>query len=135
VIVDLDDVVWRGRPTTPDEIDLIPDAITTIDTWDREGRIVVATAWQPAIATGEMTDAAMVGLISALRERIPAIRAVAYCPHPAGPPICWCRKPLPGMGLVLARDHDLDLSRSIHAGRSAADRGFASRLGMTFVTI
>jgi hypothetical protein len=36
------------------------------------------------------------------------------------------------MGLVLARDHDLDLARSIHVGRSAADRGFAARLGMTF---
>jgi hypothetical protein len=37
------------------------------------------------------------------------------------------------MGLVLARKHGLDLAASIHVGRAAADRTFATRLGVTFV--
>ncbi|HVV88030.1 MAG TPA: hypothetical protein VHE35_33545, partial [Kofleriaceae bacterium] len=58
---------------------------------------------------------------------------IATCWHPAGPPRCWCRKPFPGLGLLLARAHGLALARSIHAGRGPADRGFAARLGAAYV--
>jgi hypothetical protein len=81
------------------------------------GWIVAATAWNP---TEEQLRCA--GGIE-----------VAACMHPGGPPACWCRKPMPGLGLVLARAHDLDLTASVHVGDGAADRGFASRLGMRFV--
>jgi hypothetical protein len=37
------------------------------------------------------------------------------------------------MGLILARNHGLDLPASVHVGRGPADRGFAARLGMRFV--
>jgi hypothetical protein len=36
------------------------------------------------------------------------------------------------MGLVLARDHDVDLARSFHLGHSPADRTFATRLGLRY---
>lgn len=36
----------------------------------------------------------------------------AVCPHPGGPPTCWCRPPLPGLVLERARTHTLALSRS-----------------------
>jgi aryl-alcohol dehydrogenase-like predicted oxidoreductase/predicted kinase len=85
------------------------------------GWVVVGTAWRPAEAAAAPAAAAGVD--------------VAVCPHPAGPPVCWCRKPLPGLGLVLARKHELDLGRSVHVGRGPADRGFAARLGVRFVEI
>jgi histidinol phosphatase-like enzyme len=126
VIVELDGVVWRGRPVTPDAIELVAGASERLAAWNRAGWTVVATAWMP--------DAADAGaMIAAVRARVPALGAVARCTHPAGPPVCWCRKPLPGMGLVLARDHDLDLARSIHVGTGPADRTFATRLGMAYV--
>lgn len=52
------------------------------------------------------------------------------CTHPAGPPVCWCRKPLPGLVLEAAMKHGIDLSQSIIVGDSAADRTMAARLGM-----
>ena len=36
----------------------------------------------------------------------------AVCPHPGGPPICWCRPPLPGLVLEHARNLKLSLTRS-----------------------
>jgi aryl-alcohol dehydrogenase-like predicted oxidoreductase/predicted kinase len=86
------------------------------DAWRNGGWLVVGTAWRPD--GGDVP-----------RD----IDDVAVCPHPAGPPICWCRKPLPGLGLLLARRHGIDLARSIHVGAGAADKGFAARLGMRFV--
>ena len=56
-----------------------------------------------------------------------------YCAHPAGPPICWCRKPLPGLPLEFAVPRGVDLGRSISVGRAQADRTQAQRLGIRYV--
>lgn len=60
---------------------------------------------------------------------------VLVCPHPAGPPICWCRRPLPGLVLDAARRHGLAPDRSLVVSRAAADRTMAERLGMAFVLL
>jgi aryl-alcohol dehydrogenase-like predicted oxidoreductase/adenylate kinase family enzyme len=57
------------------------------------------------------------------------------CPHPAGPPICWCRPPLPGLPLAFAREHDVDPGRSILVGTSAAHRTLATTLGARYVSV
>jgi hypothetical protein len=126
VIVELDDIVWTGRPTTPAAIRIVDGAAAQLAAWDRAGWLVLGTTWMP-----DAPDP--VAVIAALRDRLPVIRAIAHCTHPAGPPVCWCRKPLPGMGLVLAREHELDLAGSFHLGRSPADRTFATRLGIRYV--
>jgi aryl-alcohol dehydrogenase-like predicted oxidoreductase len=59
----------------------------------------------------------------------------AICPHPAGPPSCWCRPPLPGLPLAFARAHGLDLSRSIVIGTAPAHRTLASTLGARYVPV
>ena len=53
----------------------------------------------------------------------------ALCPHPGGPPTCWCRPPLPGLPLAFARRHGVDPARSILVGASPAHRTLANALG------
>lgn len=55
---------------------------------------------------------------------------VRVCPHGAGPPVCWCRKPLPGLLLALCRDAGVEPSRVRVLPGSAADRTLARRLGL-----
>jgi len=57
----------------------------------------------------------------------------AACPHPAGPPICWCRPPLPGLLLDFARRHSLDPASLVVVGTSAAHRNLARAVGARFV--
>ena len=57
----------------------------------------------------------------------------AVCPHPGGPPICWCRPPLPGLPLAFARSHGVDPARSVLVGASPAHRTLASALGARYV--
>ncbi len=59
----------------------------------------------------------------------------AVCPHPGGPPICWCRPPLPGLPLAFARRHGVDPARSILVGTSPAHRTLAAALGARGVTV
>jgi aryl-alcohol dehydrogenase-like predicted oxidoreductase/adenylate kinase family enzyme len=60
---------------------------------------------------------------------------IAVCPHPAGPPICWCRPPLPAMLLMFAARHHVNLHASTLFGRSPTDQRVALVLGMSFAEI
>jgi aryl-alcohol dehydrogenase-like predicted oxidoreductase/predicted kinase len=55
------------------------------------------------------------------------------CPHGAGPPICWCRPPLPGLPLAFAHAHGVGTMRSILIGTSTAHRTLAGALGARYV--
>ena len=60
---------------------------------------------------------------------------VALCPHPGGPPTCWCRPPLPGLPLAFARAHDVDPARSILIGTGPAHRNLAAALGARYIAV
>jgi aryl-alcohol dehydrogenase-like predicted oxidoreductase/predicted kinase len=59
----------------------------------------------------------------------------ALCRHPAGPPTCWCRPPLPGLPLAFARAHAVDPARSILIGTRPAHRTLAMTLGAGYVAV
>jgi histidinol phosphatase-like enzyme len=68
-----------------------------------------------------------------LREVLGLSPEIGYCPHDAGPPVCWCRKPLPGLVLEFAARHRVLLGESVVVGPGPADRTLAQRLGATWI--
>ena len=79
------------------------------------------------------------GPLRAARARVEAsvtgLVEVAVCPHPGGPPSCWCRPPLPGLPLAFARAHSVDPLRSILIGGSPAHRTLATTLGARYIHV
>jgi aryl-alcohol dehydrogenase-like predicted oxidoreductase/predicted kinase len=59
----------------------------------------------------------------------------ALCPHGAGPPVCWCRPPLPGLPLAFARAQRVDPARSVLLGVGPAHRTLAGALGARYVSV
>jgi hypothetical protein len=59
----------------------------------------------------------------------------AVCTHPGGPPVCWCRPPLPGLLLDFARRHGVSPENSFVVGVSSAHRTLAKTLGARFVPV
>ena len=57
----------------------------------------------------------------------------AICAHAGGPPVCWCRPPLPGLPLAFARVHGVDPSRSLLVGTGPAHRTLANTLGARYI--
>lgn len=49
-----------------------------------------------------------------------ALDGVYYCPHEPSAR-CECRKPLPGLVLLAAREHSIDLTRSVFVGDKQTD--------------
>jgi hypothetical protein len=46
--------------------------------------------------------------------------------------VCWCRKPLPGLGVELVLRHRLEAVRCLYVGSGSLDRTFAERLGFAY---
>jgi hypothetical protein len=57
---------------------------------------------------------------------------VAVCTHGAGPPVCWCRPPLPGLVLDFIVKHGVDASASVVIGRGPVHRALAAAVGARF---
>lgn len=88
------------------------------------GYVLAVASNQRGVARGLVSPAvlsAIEGLIQReLHRHDCAIEAFRYCPHEESDQ-CDCRKPRPGLLLDLARDLDLDLSRSWMVGDSESD--------------
>ena len=98
------------------------------------GRTLFVLSWQPAIGDGKRSVADVEAAFEAAKTQTGVAFEFAYCPHGAGPPRCWCRKPLPGLGVVLIHRHRLDPSQCVYIGDGPQDPGFARKLGFIFRT-
>jgi aryl-alcohol dehydrogenase-like predicted oxidoreductase len=77
----------------------------------------------------------LVALAEALTRRVRGRVETALCPHPPGPPSCWCRPPLPGLAVAFASRHGVDLARSTLVGTSTAHRTLATTLGARAILV
>jgi hypothetical protein len=86
--------------------------------------------WSPDGTPDDLAD-----VVALLAAQVSGHVEGTLCPHPAGPPVCWCRPPLPGLPLAFTRAHDIDPSRSILVGTSPAHRTLATTLGARYVPV
>ena len=137
VILWCDGVLQRSRaghrtPMSPDDVEVLDGRGAHLRRHVEEGWRVFGVTWLPEIAEGTMSHADAAALFTRLRELLGIDIEIEYCPHAAGPPVCWCRKPLPGLGVVLRERHRLDPSQCVYVGVGSQDPGFARRLGFDY---
>lgn len=101
----------------------------------RGGWTIVVLSWQPKISEGTLTVAEVERAFADARLKAGVDFDLAYCPHGAGPPRCWCRKPLPGLGVLMLHRHRIDPANSIFVGNGPQDAGFARKLGLAHRTV
>jgi aryl-alcohol dehydrogenase-like predicted oxidoreductase len=143
------------EPPAADEgfasVEAIPFARTPLPGATGAGVFVAAGAlerpgWEQALEQGDRHAAHLVfdwrpdGTPDALNPAIAKVERLlagrvegALCPHPGGPPTCWCRPPLPGLPLAFARAHDLDSARSTLIGTGPSHRNLAAALGARYI--
>ena len=126
-------IVWCDGTLTGDvAADVQMHRADVLRRYRDEGLLPLGLAWRPQIADKTMTVEEVDAGFARLQEQLGVSMEVLYCPHPAGPPRCWCRKPLPGLGVVFIQRHRLDPSRCIYVGAGPQDPGFARRLGFQY---
>jgi histidinol phosphatase-like enzyme len=125
-----DGVLRDPRPAHPDDVEILPNRREILGRYAAEGFRLLGVSYQPDVP--EETARAC---FERTNELLGLEIEVEFCPHGAGPAVCWCRKPLPGLGVLLMERHALDPARSLLIESSAADRGFASRLRIPTVPV
>ena len=112
---------------------LLPNRREVLSCWLAEGYALFFVSNQSGISSGkvsqEAVDAAFARTVELLD--LPVVE-VTYCPHKAFPVTCFCRKPYPGLGVMLTRKHGLDLHELVMVGDRASDGEFARALGATY---
>jgi len=121
-----------NRAVIFDYDDLTLECRETLARYSEDGWCLFAHAWRPQVARGAITREGVEQEFARMRSLLGIDVRFVHCPHDGGPPICWCRKPLPGSILELVMKHRVALDRSIVVGSSVTDRTMAQRLGTAF---
>jgi aryl-alcohol dehydrogenase-like predicted oxidoreductase/histidinol phosphatase-like enzyme len=137
LIVKADGVLRRSRaghrtPLSADDLDVPGEAAAVLRRFADDDYTIIAIGWRPEIAAGTMTAATAAEIDARMIEQLGVATETLDCTHPAGPPICWCRKPLPGLGVLCVHRHRLDPARCLYVGAGSQDPGFARRCGFQY---
>jgi aryl-alcohol dehydrogenase-like predicted oxidoreductase/predicted kinase len=122
----------RRAPVSPDDVLALAGRADVLRRHADGGARLLGLSWRPELAEGALTRDELDGIHSRMADALGVPLEVLYCPHPAGPPVCWCRKPLPGLGIVAAARHGLDLASCSFVGAGPQDAAFARRLGLAY---
>jgi histidinol phosphatase-like enzyme len=137
LIVWCDGVLHRSRsggrtPLSAEDVDVFAERGEVLRGYQADGWLLLGMSWQPEIAEEKLSAGDVDAIFVRMRELLGVDIEIEYCPHGAGPPTCWCRKPLPGLGVLFIQRHRLDPSQCLYVGSGPQDPGFARRLGFQY---
>jgi aryl-alcohol dehydrogenase-like predicted oxidoreductase len=135
LVVDADALVTKSVAPASAVVDIRAAHVALLRGFHEREWNVLLTAWRPEISRGRMTDADVREWFDRIRETLAFDMVGTVCSHPAGPPVCWCRKPLPGLVLEFLHARRLPMSAVRIVASSAADRTMAGRLGAECVEL
>jgi HAD superfamily hydrolase (TIGR01662 family) len=120
-------------PRSASDVTLLPNRKEVLSRWIEDGYQLFFVSNQSGVASGKLTlmDAQMAFLRTAKLLELP-VTEIAFCPHPAFPVGCFCRKPMPGLGVYLARKYQLSYEEMVMVGDMDSDRHFADGLGIQY---
>ena len=132
-----DDILWRSRSgqrtlASADDLEALADRGALLRSYRDEGWLVLGMSWRPEITEGKLSAEDARAAFTRMQADLGIAIEIDFCPHGAGPPTCWCRKPLPGLGVQFIRRHRLDAAQCVYVGAGAQDPGFARRLGFQY---
>ena len=120
-------------PTTPEDVKLLPDRKEVLQKWIDAGYELFFISNQSGVhskkLSAEDAQACFQKTIDLLG--LP-VKEVIFCPHRAFPTVCFCRKPMPGMGVYLQRQHKLAHEHLVMVGDMDSDAAFADGLKIPY---
>jgi D-glycero-D-manno-heptose 1,7-bisphosphate phosphatase len=106
-------------PASVEELHVAGGAAEAVRAVRDAGWLAIVVTNQPDVARGTTTLESVQAINAAIATRL-GVDAIYMCPHDSQDG-CDCRKPKPGLLLQAARDHGVDLSRSVMVGDRVND--------------
>lgn len=120
-------------PVNKDQIEIKPGRTQVLEAWRKKGYLLLGASNQSGIAKGLVTDEIVSGLFDYTNQQLGIDIEYRYCPHQSAPISCYCRKPMPGIGVEFILKHKLNRKETIFVGDMTTDKTFAQRCGFQYV--
>ena len=141
VFLDRDGVINRslirdGKPYPPynlAELEILPGVPEALDRLRAAGFRLIVVTNQPDVARGRQKREMVEAIHAVLQDRL-AFDGLRVCYHDNADQ-CNCRKPAPGMLIVAAEEHNIDLAASFMVGDRWRDIEAGRRAGCTTILI
>jgi histidinol-phosphate phosphatase family protein len=139
LLLDVDGTLRKTKsgeifPRDPADVELLPGRRERLQRAVDEGYTLFFVSNQSAIAAGTVTQDAVDAAFARTVELLGLpVAEVADCPHPSFPVGCFCRKPLPGLGIAVIYRHKLARDQLVMVGDLASDEAFARAIGAKYV--
>lgn len=137
IVVDYDgtlrETISGGKfPVDPSDIRILPNRKETLQKYIDQGYLILGVSNQSGIAKGALTMATAKDCFKKTNNLLGLDIDVKFCSHSVPPIICFCRKPLPGLGVELIHQYKLNPALCIMVGDMTSDKTFAQRSGFQF---
>jgi len=114
-------------PQDPADVMILPNRTERILAWKKLGYMLLGVSNQSGIAKGTPDEAGAIACFERTNELLGHDIEYHYCPHRVPPISCYCRKPMPGLGVQLFHKYKLDPRQCIMVGDMTSDKTFAKR--------
>src|SRR5574338_1216512 len=120
-------------PVIESQIEIKPNRKKVLDEYKKKGYKLLGISNQSGVAKGELTYDKAVELFQHTNKLLGVDIEFQFCPHQSAPIACYCRKPMPGLGVDFIIKHKLKAKDCIFVGDMTTDKTFASRAGFQYM--
>ncbi len=143
IFLDRDGVINKKPPKADyvkswDEFEFLPGSVEAINLLTKNGYFIYILSNQAGIARGMMTEDDLKEIHEKMKKELEGygakVSGIYYCPH-GWDEGCECRKPKPGMFFQAAREHHIDLTKTIFVGDDERDLQAGNAAGCLTILI
>lgn len=137
IILDYDGTLRKTKngdkyPTEPSNIEILPGRTAVLKRYAADGYKLLGVSNQSGIEKGDLDGELAYDCFDQTNMLLGLDIDYVFCPHHSFPIRCYCRKPLPGLGVYLIEKHLLDPAQCIMVGDSTSDKTFSQRVGFLY---
>ena len=120
-------------PINESQIEIKPNRTKVIKAYQDKGYRLLGISNQSGIAKNELTHETAERLFDYTNKQLGVDIECRFCSHQSAPISCYCRKPMPGLGVEFILRHKLSRKDCIFVGDMTTDKTFAARAGFQYV--
>jgi histidinol-phosphate phosphatase family protein len=120
-------------PVSKEQVQIKEGRAKVLQAYKDKGYILLGISNQSGVAKGELTEEKAIELFDHTNALLGMDIEYRFCPHQSAPISCYCRKPMPGIGVEFILKYKLNRKESIFVGDMTTDKTFAARAGFQYV--
>lgn len=119
-------------PLTESQIEIKANRTAVLEAYKKKGYLLLGISNQSGVAKGELTYDKACELFNHTNKLLGVDIEYRFCSHQSAPISCYCRKPMPGIGVEFILKHKLNRKECIFVGDMTTDKTFAARAGFQY---